>query len=588
MESIKKLFNNASLKNKLFSMILLNVTILLFCSLLGNYLCTKMYNELLFKTIAGNLSISSYSISEKLQNIEALSSSIISNPTVQEQLSALKECDNAIVQNNANRSLNTVLLNHFSTLSSNGVAYISLYNDAFSNCTNWALLEKTDPEMLQAARKNAEFRNGGITWNYRGQEDYLLLTRNILKIDNLSFSDLGDLVIAVDLDQVVGLSNQATSLYNHSKYIITDQNSQIIYASNDLSDEDATYFISNSVNPYQLLSSNGHTYFTVIGTLPRFEYRYINLIPFDSINQSLKLALGLIILGLVMGFILVIFISSCLVRYIVEQFNSLIIKMQSFQEDSLPLPIEENEYSLRQDELGKLHQQFDLMADRIQTLVKVNYVNEILTKDARLKALKAQINPHFLYNTLESINSIAKINGNTTIVQMVSALGNLLRSNLSHDESLVSLSYELELVESYMTIQTIRFEDRLIYEIHTTPLLKDVLIPPFTIQPLVENAIRYGMGEMTDECHIIVDIFLEGETATIQVKNEGSCFESGLLERLEKKEQQPHGFGIGLMNINQRIKILFGESYGLTLYNQDSFAVACITLPYQIKGESNV
>ena len=75
--------------------------------------------------------------------------------------------------------------------------------------------------MLQAARKNAEFRNGGITWNYRGQEDYLLLTRNILKIDNLSFSDLGDLVIAVDLDQVVGLSNQATSLYNHSKYIVS-------------------------------------------------------------------------------------------------------------------------------------------------------------------------------------------------------------------------------------------------------------------------------------------------------------------------------------------------------------------------------
>ena len=109
-----------------------------------------------------------------------------------------------------------------------------------------------------------------------------------------------------------------------------------------------------------------------------------------------------------------------------------------------------------------------------------------------------------------------------------------------------------------------------------------------SLQPLVENAIRYGMEEMTDECHIIVDIFLEGETATIQVKNEGSCFESGLLERLEKKEQQPHGFGIGLMNINQRIKILFGESYGLTLYNQDSFAVACITLPYQIKGESNV
>lgn len=170
--------------------------------------------------------------------------------------------------------------------------------------------------------------------------------------------------------------------------------------------------------------------------------------------------------------------------------------------------MEENEYSLREDELGKLHQQFDQMAGRIQTLVKVNYVNEILTKDARLKALESQINPHFLYNTLESINSIAKMHGNTTITQMVSALGNLLRATLSHEEPLVSLSYELELVESYMTIQKVRFEDRLIYEIHRNPLLTDVSIPPLTIQPLVENAIHYGMEEMTDECRILVDTLL--------------------------------------------------------------------------------
>lgn len=588
MGSIKIHFNNASLKNKLFSIILLNIIIILFCSLLGNYLCTRMYNELLFKTIAGNLSVSSYSISEKLQNIEALSSSIISNQTVQEQLNNLKESDDVIVRSNANRHLNTVLLSHFTSLKSSGVAYISLYNDAFSNCTNWALLAKTDPLMIRAARENAKHRNGAITWNYRERGDYLLLTRNVLKIDNLAFSDLGDLVIAVDLDQVVGISNQAASLYNGSEYIITDKEDQIIYASSALSDGDAQYFMSNSTQPYQLLSSNGHTYFTVIGTLPRFEYKYISLIPFDSINQSLKLALGLMILGLILGFILVIFLSARLVRYIVDQFNSLITKMQYFQEDKLPLSMEENEYSRREDELGKLHQQFDLMADRVQTLVKVNYVNEILTKDAQLKALRSQINPHFLYNTLESINSIAKMNGNTTITQMVSALGNLLRSNLSHDESLVPLSYELELVESYMTIQKVRFEDRLIYEIHADPLLMDVLIPPLTIQPLVENAIRYGMEEMTDECHIIVDTLLKDGTATIQVKNEGSYFEPGLLERLEKKEQQPSGFGIGLLNINQRIKILFGEDHGLTLYNQGSYAVASITLPYQSKGEPDV
>ena len=98
------------------------------------------------------------------------------------------------------------------------------------------------------------------------------------------------------------------------------------------------------------------------------------------------------------------------------------------------------------------------------------------------------------------------MHGNTTITQMVSALGSLLRATLSHEEPLVSLSYELELVESYMTIQKIRFEDRLIYEIHGTPLLTDVSIPPLTIQPLVENAIHYGM-EANDgtECRILVN-----------------------------------------------------------------------------------
>lgn len=583
MERIRKRFNNTSLKHKLLSIILMSAAIILACSLCGSYLCTMLYNELLFKTIAGNLAVSSYSISEKLRNIETLSSSIISDPTVQEQLTALRESDDAIVRSNANRRLNAILLSHYESFKSNGLAYIALYNDTFSNCTNWALLSKTDPEMVRTARNNAAPGSGAVTWNYRGRDDYMLLTRNVLEINNLTFSHLGSLMIALDLDKAVTDSNRAVTLYDGSRYIITDKDNLILYASDSLSDGDAAYFMDHSVRPYQLLSANGHTYFSVIGTLPHYEYRYVSLIPFDSIETSLKLAMGLMVFGLFLGFVLVVFLSRGLVCYIVKQFNSLILKMQTFREDKLPPTIVEDEYSLRQDELGKLHQQFDQMADRIQTLVKVNYVNELLTKDARLKALESQINPHFLYNTLESINSMAKMNGNTAITQMVSALGNLLRSNLSHHESLVPLSYELELVESYMTIQKIRFEDRLIYEIHASPSLMDISIPPLTIQPLVENAIHYGMEEMTDECHIIVDTFLDGGLAVIQVKNEGSYFEPGLLEKLANRETKPNGFGIGLLNINQRIQILFGDAYGLSLCNQDSYAVASITLPYRPK-----
>ena len=111
------------------------------------------------------------------------------------------------------------------------------------------------------------------------------------------------------------------------------------------------------------------------------------------------------------------------------------------------------------------------------------------------------------------------------------------------------------------------------------------MIPPLTIQPLVENAIHYGMEEMTEVCHIYLQIQVTDGIMMIQVRNEGSYFEKDLLEKLKNKSRSPHGFGIGLLNIDQRIKLLFGETYGLTLSNENNFAVATITLPYRKKED---
>ena len=142
--------------------------------------------------------------------------------------------------------------------------------------------------------------------------------------------------------------------------------------------------------------------------------------------------------------------SNRLIHDILREFDALIHKMQLFTQNELEIPQEDSvSYSV---EANALHQQFRLMAVRIQHLVKVNYVNEILTRDAQLKALRSQISPHFLYNTLETINWRAKAAGNEVISQMVESLGNLLRVSLSAQESLVTLAYELELVDSYIKI----------------------------------------------------------------------------------------------------------------------------------------
>ena len=220
-----------------------------------------------------------------------------------------------------------------------------------------------------------------------------------------------------------------------------------------------------------------------------------------------------------------------------------------------------------------------------QYLVQNNYVNQILSRDAKLKALESQINPHFLYNTLETINWRAKALKDQQISSMVESLGTLLRATLSNKKPLVSLDYEIGLAGSYMTIQKIRFEDRLLFHVECPEELGKALILPLTIQPLLENAIRYGMEEMMDTCEISIRTRKEGTLLIVEVSNEGSVFEDSLLEKLQDGTKNAHGFGIGLVNIHQRIQMLFGESYGLSFKNQDEKAIAIITIPYKTEED---
>ncbi len=262
--------------------------------------------------------------------------------------------------------------------------------------------------------------------------------------------------------------------------------------------------------------------------------------------------------------------------------DRLIHKIRLFGENdgTLPDTFQTCSYAKRNDEFGILHQNFDNMADQIHHLIHVNYQNELLMKDAQIKALETQINPHFLYNTLESINWRAKDLGEQDISRMVESLGYLLRAALSQKSKTFSIRQELEFVNCYLTIQKIRFADQLRIGIEADEDLMDIQIPKLIIQPLAENAIHYALEEIMDECYIQINIFRENHLIYIEVKNSGSQFEENLLNKLKDERIKPNGFGIGLLNINERLKLTFGNEYGLTLYNQDNLAAASIRLPY--------
>ncbi|HAN43935.1 MAG TPA: sensor histidine kinase, partial [Ruminococcaceae bacterium] len=194
--------------------------------------------------------------------------------------------------------------------------------------------------------------------------------------------------------------------------------------------------------------------------------------------------------------------------------------------------------------------------------------------------IETQINPHFLYNILESINWRAKAIGEKQISQMVESLGKLLRAALGKTDESFNLSKEIELVNSYMTIQQIRFEDQLHFQLDVPQSLLCASIPKLTIQPLVENAIHYSLEQNTEDCFIKIEVKLVDGDIIIDVKNTGSQFEDNLLEKLTQSQIKPHGFGIGLLNIHNRIQLTFGEAYGLEFFNENGNAVARVKIPF--------
>lgn len=577
-----KYLSNLPLKQKLSCIILSVLTLILLFFLLALQISKYSYNEQLYRAIARNLSFSASTISKHLKNIESFSSVVIAQKEVQESLDAVNSNDDVLTLSKNYSLLNEVVSTYQQTYKQNNLSCIALVNPRFTNCSNFPVMSRIPPEFLREILQKAAQASGSAVWISDSSNHYLILSRQIRKTENLSLKPLGYLLLFINLDDLVGDANQAVNTYESGHYLIYD-NEKLIYHSEGISQDWALLLYEKLQRPYDIIKQNRHKYFAVRSRIPSYEWNYINLIPYDDINRSIVAVFQLILVILLAGLLLSLFVAHIMMRYVVRDFELLLHKMEIFSQTELQLPESRIDYSQRSDEIGKLHQSFDAMAERIQHLVNTNYRYQILNRDARLKALESQINPHFLYNTLETVNWRAKALKDDTISNIVQSLAALLRATLSNEKSLVPLNYELNLVNNYITIQKIRFEERLLfrfYDSECTENLKNALVLPLTIQPLLENAIRYGMEEMTETCEISVYPYQRGDFLIIEVANQGSSFEENLLENLQNGSKSSHGFGIGLLNINQRIQMLFGDAYGLSFRNEEDKAIAIITLPF--------
>ncbi|MBR4457813.1 MAG: sensor histidine kinase [Clostridia bacterium] len=219
-------------------------------------------------------------------------------------------------------------------------------------------------------------------------------------------------------------------------------------------------------------------------------------------------------------------------------------------------------------ELKTLDRNFDRMADRITSLMEKQRQDQQSLHRAELELLQAQINPHFLYNTLDSIAILAESDRGEDVIDMVTSLSTFFRNSLNRGEDIISLRSELNQSRAYLEIQQIRYSDILTWSIDVAEEILDCPVPKLILQPLIENALYHGIKNRRGLGSIAITGGAEGESIVLRVRDNGAGMSPEQLAQLQSGVYEEHHSGLGLKNVHQRIRLYCGEPYGLSFESE--------------------
>ena len=234
-----------------------------------------------------------------------------------------------------------------------------------------------------------------------------------------------------------------------------------------------------------------------------------------------------------------------------------------------------------ENEIGSLTRSFNVMTHRIQELMEQNVRDQEAKRKSELKALQSQINPHFLYNTLDSIIWMAEGKKNEEVVLMTASLARLLRQSISNEDEVVPVSQEVEYARGYLTIQKMRYKDKLEFEISVDPSILNIPLIKLVLQPVIENAIYHGLKYKESKGLLQVKGFMKDGNAVLQVIDNGVGMDEETLAHIyDRHKVNYHSNGVGVYNVQKRLQLYYGSEYGITYESKKGEGTtATITIP---------
>lgn len=426
------------------------------------------------------------------------------------------------------------------------------YADAVGKYDHYNLTSSHVQNVISGERPWVITLSRGIR-NYTGEGD----SDGVVFID-LNYSAISELctqnsvgtkgyVFILDQDGNIVYHPQQQQLYNELQ---TENISLIMNAKTDVvtagkGDDEKIYALSHSET----------TGWTIVGCMNMSE-----LLKNSRKARSIYVlvALGLIAVALV--------ISSEIARNITFPIQKLRDSMKRVQKGDFSAA-EIEVYS--DNEIGSLTRSFNVMTHKIQDLMAQNIQEQEQKRKIELKALQSQINPHFLYNTLDSIIWMAEGKKNEEVVLMTASLARLLRQSISIENELVTIGQEVEYVRSYLTIQKMRYKDKLEFEINVDPRITHAQIIRLVLQPIVENAIYHGLKYKESKGMLKVHGYELGERIIIDITDDGVGMDEETLKHIyDKHKVNYHSNGVGVYNVQQRLVLYYGKEYGIIYHSE--------------------
>lgn len=383
----------------------------------------------------------------------------------------------------------------------------------------------------------------------------------VLMID-MNFSVIEDLIKEVTLGKkgyVFIMDEENNIVYHHQQ--------QLLYSG--VKEEKLEGISERLMGSFVQTDSNGENRILTVYPARHVSWKLVGAYYLSDLTAAQRDLTQFILLTMAIGMLIFISVSIYMTDRITKPIAELEDSMRAVERGDFNTQIDvQGEY-----EVVQLARRFNLMTMRIKSLMGQVVSEQEAKRKSELSALQAQINPHFLYNTLDSVIWMAESGKHQEVVKMVTALARLFRISISRGRNVISVKEELSHAENYLTIQKMRYKDQFEYSFEVEDAVLELKTQKLLLQPIIENAIYHGIRQMVDEGEIVIRAFARDDVLIFEIEDNGLGMSSEVAAKLLEKHPDDDSEtvrvgGVGVMNVYERIQLMYGEAYGIKIESE--------------------